>query len=538
MTSTLDVTSLAVLPELPVNHTCNVTTIRDWNANMRGMSETHEDALKLLKARFATLSDLDATGSVLFWDQHTHLPEGGLPGRAEQRATLSRISHEMLVSEETRRLLESAGTPGSGSEDEAVLRVACREYQRAARMPTRLVQELSRSTVLAQSVWAKAREDSDWDAFAPHLEKIFSLKREAAEHLGYDEHPYDALLEAYEPGARKVRLERMFEELKTEIMPMIRNISAAEREDLSSPLHGDFDEAKQEAFGNEVITRFGYDWRRGRQDHVVHPFCIAIGGPGDVRITTRLDKKWLSPALFATMHEAGHAMYEQGVDPSFSRTPLSNGVSMGVHESQSRLWENLVGRSRSFWSHYYPRLQKAFPDAFETVDIENFHRAINEVTPSRIRVEADEVTYNLHVAIRFELEVALIEGSLSVADLPEAWDDKTEEYLGFRPANAAEGVLQDVHWAAGLFGYFPTYTIGNVLSVQLFDAALTAHPEIPEQMERGEFGALLGWLQENVHRHGKKHEPDDLIERATGRPPEAGPYLRYLTKKFGELYGF
>ncbi len=257
-----------------------------------------------------------------------------------------------------------------------------------------------------------------------------------------------------------------------------------------------------------------------------------------MRITTRFDPYRLSPALFATLHESGHALYEQGVDPAYTRTPLAGGVSLGIHESQSRLWENVVGRSRPFWSHFYPRLQDAFPEVLGETTAEDFYRAINAASPSEIRVEADELTYNLHVVLRFELEVALVEGSLAVADLPAAWNEKTEEHLGITPKDDARGVLQDDHWAIGYFGYFPTYTLGNVLSVQLFEAALKAHPEIPSEMERGEFGTLLAWLRENIHRHGKKHEPDTLIEHATGRPPETGPYLRYLGEKFGGLYRF
>jgi carboxypeptidase Taq len=329
----------------------------------------------------------------------------------------------------------------------------------------------------------------------------------------------------------------MFGDLKEGTAGMVRAVSAA-ADDRTAPIRGAFDEARQEAFGKEIAAAFGYDWGRGRQDRAPHPFCINFGGPGDVRITTRFDPGRLSPALFATMHEAGHALYEQGVDPAYTRTPLSGGVSLGIHESQSRLYENVVGRSRSFWSYFYPRLQDAFPDAFGGTSEEAFYRAINAAAPSEIRVEADELTYNLHVVLRFELEVALVEGSLAVRDLPEAWDAKMEEHLGISPKDDARGVLQDDHWAIGFFGYFPTYTLGNVLSVQLFEAALEEHPEIPAEMERGEFGALLAWLRENVHRHGKKHDPDALVEHATGRPPETGPYVRYLEEKFGELYGF
>jgi len=495
------------------------------------------DPLRQLKERLATISDVRAAGAVLGWDQQTYMPPGGVAGRAEQLATLGRLAHEMLVSGETGALLDDAGEPEPGSEDAALVRLARRDYERATKLPGRLVAESSRASSLAQPAWEEARAASDWSLFAPHLEKILGLQRETAEHLGYEDHPYDALLDLYEPRAKTARLRAMFEELRTALVPMIREISALPDEDRSRPLYGSYDEAEQEIFGREVISAFGYDWSRGRQDRAVHPFCINFGGPGDVRITTRFDPGWLSPALFATFHEAGHAMYEQNVDPSYARTPLAGGTSMGVHESQSRLWENLVGRSRAFWSYYYPSLQQTFPEALGAVDAESFYRAINEVKPSEIRVEADELTYNLHILFRFELELDLLVGKLSVADLPAAWNAKMEEYLGVAPENDARGVLQDGHWAAGLFGYFPTYTIGNILAAQLYEAAVGANPEVPGEMVRGEFGALRGWLGENVHRHGSRYDPDELVERATGRQPDAVPYLSYLEGKFGELYG-
>ena len=501
------------------------------------MSDREQNgALGPLKARLATISDVGAASAVLGWDQQTHMPPGGVAGRAEQLATLGRLAHEMLLSEETASLLDAAGEPEPGSEDAALVRLARREYERATKLPSRLVAEISRAASLAQSAWEEARAASDWAAFEPHLRNILELQREVAEHLGYDDHPYDALLDRFEPGAKTANLRAMFEELRAALVPMIREISSLPDEDRARPLYGRFDEAEQERFGRRVISAFGYDWDRGRQDRAVHPFCIDIGGPGDVRITTRFDPGWLSPALFATFHEAGHAMYEQNVDSSYARTPLSGGISMGVHESQSRMWENLVGRSRPFWSFYYPPLQEAFPEALGAVSAEAFYRAINEVKPSEIRVEADELTYNLHILLRFELELDLLEDKLSVADLPSAWNARMKEYLGMTPGNDARGVLQDVHWAAGLFGYFPTYTIGNVLAAQLYEAAVGAHPEIPDEMARGEFGALRGWLRENVHRHGSRYDPDELVERATGRPPDAAPYLGYLRTKFGDLY--
>ena len=501
------------------------------------MTETKNDTIEKLRKRLATVSDLGSANGLLAWDQQTYMPKGGVEGRAETMATLSRLAHEHFVDAETGALLDAAGNLDPASEDGALVRRARRDYERSTRLPSRLVEEMTRAEGLAEPAWVEARAASDFGLFSPHLEKLLPLQREAAEALGYADHPYDALLDGYEPGATKARLEAMFGELKKGIVPMIRAISEKGAGDgRAEVLRGGFDEAVQERFGEEVATAFGYDWDRGRQDRTVHPFCINFG-PDDVRITTRFDPEWLSPALFGTMHETGHALYEQGVDPRYARTPLSGGTSMGIHESQSRMWENLVGRSRGFWSHYYPGLQEAFPEPLRGVDAERFYRAINAVSPSEIRVEADEVTYNLHILLRFELEVALIQGSPAVADLPEAWNAKMEEYLGVTPTSDATGVLQDVHWSAGLFGYFPTYTIGNVLSVQFFEEAVKARPEIPDDIQSGEFSALLHWLREDIHRHGSRYLPHEVVERVTGRPLAAAPYLRYLQTKFGELYG-
>ena len=497
------------------------------------ISDERNDAFRILQDRLATISDVYAAAALLAWDRQTYMPEGGVGGRAEQLATLSRLAHEMLASPETGDLLTRAGEHEPGSDEAAILRLARREYDRASRLPARLVAETSRATALAERAWIQAREGSEWSLFAPHMERVLALKQEEASYLD-GEHPYDAMLDRYDPGTSTHRLLGMFDALKTGIVPLVREVSARLGEDRTAPLSGHFEEATQEAFGRDVISSFGYDWSRGRQDRAVHPFCIDFGGPGDVRITTRIDPARLSVGLFGTCHEAGHALYEQGVDPSYSRTPLASGVSMGVHESQSRLWENLVARSRAFWSYFHPRLREVFPGIPD--DLETLYRAVNDVRPSEIRTEADELTYDLHILLRFELELALFEDGLAVADLPEAWNSKMEEYLGIVPENDALGVLQDTHWAIGLFGYFPSYTVGNVLSVQLFETAVQGRPGILPEMERGEFGTLLGWLRENVHRHGKKYEPDDLIERATGNPPDTAPYLRYLETKFGELY--
>ncbi|MGB3682391.1 MAG: carboxypeptidase M32 [Rubrobacteraceae bacterium] len=503
------------------------------------MTDTGEDKLQLLKDRMASLSDLGGAGMTLFWDRQVYMPEGAVEGRAEQLATISRISHEILTAQETGDLIEALDDLDPETDDGALVRVARRNYEKATRLPSRLVEDLSRAQSLAEPAWVNARAESDWSAFAPYLERLISLQRESAEHLGYEDHPYDAMIDAFEPGQTKARVAEMFEGLKAGILPLLGEVydSIADSDgDRSAPLHGEFDEKKQEEFGQAVITAFGYDWSRGRQDRTVHPFCAGINA-GDVRITTRFDPTWLSPALFATFHESGHAMYEQGVDPTYTRTPLAGGTSLGVHESQSRLWENLVGRSRPFWTHYYPKLQETFPGELGDTDLETFYRAINAVAPSDIRVEADELTYNLHILLRFELEVAIMEDKLPVADLPEAWNAKMEEYLGIRPENDAQGVLQDVHWSAGLFGYFPTYSIGNVLSVQLFDIATEQQPEIKDEISQGEFGTLRNWLRENIHQYGSKHEPEDLVQRVTGSPLNAEPYLKYLNNKFSELYG-
>jgi carboxypeptidase Taq len=492
-----------------------------------------DETFQALEERLATISDVYSAASVLAWDRQTYMPEGGVRGRAEQLASLARLAHEMLVSPETGELLERAGEQEPGSDKAAFLRLARREHERASRLPARLVAETSRATALAEPAWIQARESSDWSLFAPHMERVLALKQEEASHLD-GEHLYDAMLDRYDPGASTRRLRGMFDALKSGIVPFVRDVSASLEEDRTAPLRGEFDEAAQERLGRDVISSFGYDWSRGRQDRAVHPFSIDFGGPGDVRITTRFDPGLLSVGFFATCHEAGHALYEQGVDPAYSRTPLAGGVSMGIHESQSRLWENLVARSRAFWSHFFPRLQTAFPGV--PGDVETLYRAVNAVRPSEIRTEADELTYDLHVLLRFELEVDLFEHGLAVADLPDAWNAKVDEYLGIVPENDALGVLQDTHWAIGYFGYFPAYAVGNVLSVQFFEAAVGERPQILPEMEHGEFGTLLGWLRQNVHRHGKKYEPDHLIEHATGTPLDTAPYLRYLETKFGELY--
>jgi carboxypeptidase Taq len=495
--------------------------------------------LSALKERLADVHNIRTTMGLLGWDQQTCMPPGGAGTRAAQFGTLSRIAHEMFVNPETGRLLGSAEAEGRGldydSDDAALLRAARRDYDRQARLPTELVVETAQVTALAFEEWRKARAASDYGRFAPWLRRIVDLNRRCAEALGYEEHMYDALLDRFEPGMKTAQLRTVFEELKAAQMPLVQAIARrAERAD-DAILRRDYDEKRQEEFGREVAKRLGYDFTRGRLDRAVHPFTGGTGR-GDVRITTRYERNWLPGALFGTMHETGHGLYGQGTAESLDNTLLGTGASLGVHESQSRLWENLVGRSLGFWKFFFPRLKEYFPEALGGFDLEAFYRAINCCRPSLTRVEADEVTYNLHIIIRFEMELGLLSGEIRIEDAPAAWNARYREGLGLSPANDAQGILQDVHWSHGTFGYFPTYALGNLMAVSIFDKALEAIPGIPGQIERGEFKSLLGWLQGSIYRHGRKYLPAELLRRVTGAPLQAGPYIAYLREKYGRIY--
>jgi carboxypeptidase Taq len=500
---------------------------------------TDTSGLGRLKNRLGQIVDLESTAAVLSWDQQTYMPPGGAAARAEQLATLARMSHELFTAGGTHSLIEQAageiGGVDADTDDAALVRVAYRDFDRAVKLPAELVAELARTRTLAQEAWTKARAESSYAAFAPWLEKLIELTRCAAECWGYQDQLYDALLEAYEPGTTTAQVAAMYQELKPGLVSLVQAIVERGTPIDDSVLHRDYPVERQREFSESLVRALGYDFQRGRQDLTTHPFCTTFS-VGDVRITTRFDPHYLSQGLLASVHEAGHAMYEQGCPEHLDRTPLRGGASMGVHESQSRLWENLVGRSRPFWQHFFPRLRDTFPEALADADADAFVRALCKVTPSFIRVEADEVTYNLHVLLRFELEIELLEGRLSVADAPEAWNAKMQEYLGLTPPDDAHGILQDIHWAIGIMGYFPTYSIGNLLAAQLWETATSENPEIPEQISRGEFAPLLGWLRENIHRHGRKYLPNDLIERAAGEPLQSAPFLRYLTQKYTEVY--
>lgn len=498
------------------------------------------EQLTRLKEHLGDITNLRRANAVLGWDQATYMPPGGAAARGEQMATIGHLAHNMFIVEQTGELLERAAEEVRDlppeSDDASLVRVTQRDYDDQRKIPPALVAEIYRHGAMAYQVWTAAREADDFAAFAPYLEKTIEYSRRVAEHLGYQDQMYDALLDQYEPGMKTAQVQAMFAELKRELVPLVHAIS--ERVDLvdDAMMHQHFDETKQEAFGAMVATVFGYDFTRGRQDRTVHPFETSFSR-NDVRITTRFLPTFLPSALFSTMHESGHAMYEQGVGEGLEGTPLASGTSLGMHESQSRMWENVVGRSRGFWQHFYPALQQTFPEQLGKVDVESFYRAMNRVEPSLIRVEADEVTYNLHIMLRLEMELALLSGELNVGDAPAAWNDKMEAYLGLRPPNDAQGILQDVHWSHGSMGYFPTYSLGNFLSVQLFEAAVRDVPEIPAQIGRGDFDALRGWMTDRIYRHGRKFEPNDLVQRATGEPIQSRSYVRYLKSKFGEIYG-
>ncbi len=499
------------------------------------MTEKYQQLVK----RLEDTQNLNRAAAVLGWDQQTHMPPGGAEARAAQLTTLSRLAHEMFVSDETARLLEDAAHETEGMDYDSVeaslIRVVRQDYDEQVKLPSELVAKIAHTTTLAHEVWAKARQDNNFQAFLPSLEQIVDLLLQTAEHLGYEEHPYDALLGQYERGMTTAQVKDIFDGHKPQLVELISAISQHKDRVDDAVLHQPFDRDKQKAFALYAVKKFGFDFQRGRQDVAVHPFCTHFSRD-DVRITTRFEDDFLNPALFGMMHEAGHGMYEQGSAAELDHTPLAGGTSLAVHESQSRMWENIVGRSRGFWSWALPQLQAEFPQ-LAGVDLETFYKAINKVEPSLIRVEADEATYNLHIMLRFDLETDIISGKVKPTDLPEEWNERFEAFFGITPPNDTLGVLQDVHWSAGYMGYFATYALGNLLSVQYYNQALADHPTLPDEIASGKFDTLLGWLNKNIHQHGRKYTGDELTRRVTGDGIQSRDYMDYLQRKFGDIYG-
>lgn len=496
--------------------------------------------LRRLREVLGEVADLEEAVRLCYWDMETYLPANGFAGRGQVLSTLTRRAHDLFASEQVTRLLEAAETDVNGldfdSDDASLVRVTRRDHDRERRIPSELVGEMAEASAAASPAWREARDKADYKLFAPHLAKNLELSRRRAEAIGFESRPFDALLYT-EPGMTTVQLEAIFAELKEAIVPLVRQIAAKSDRVDDSCLYGEFSAERQRKFVKRVIAAFGYDFERGRMDSSAHPFMIGIN-PGDVRLTNRVSTEFLPMSLFGGIHESGHGMYGQGHAVELARTPLWDGASSGVHESQSRLYENLIGRSRPFWRHWFGDLQATFPEQLGKVDIEDFYRAINKVQPSLIRVEADEVTYNLHILLRFEIENDLLEGRLEVDEVPAAWNAKMEEYLGVEPPTQAEGALQDIHWTfSGEMGIFPAYTIGNLVGAQLMTAIEADLPDLDARLEAGDFAPLLGWLRERVHRHGRKFTPAELLERAIGQPMDAGPWIAYVKQKFGDIYG-
>lgn len=497
------------------------------------------EAFSQLNEQFAAISRLSQAAALLGWDQQTQMPSGAASARGEQMAALQQVIHEKSTSEEIGELLmeceEEFANEDPDSADVRILRTARRNYDRSVKLPISLVVELARHGAVSHEAWVHSREDNDFQSFAPYLEKMFDLTRRKAECLGYISHIYDPLLDEYEPGMTHAETSAIFTEIKSDLVELAHSIANSTMKMDTSCIHGIFPVSVQQDLTLKTAQAIGFDTTRGRQDAATHPFCTSFSRD-DVRITTRFDADFLAMALYATLHEAGHALYEQGSPPEFEETPLAGGISLGIHESQSRFWENIIGRSRSFARWIFPQLQQYFPASFSGRVSEEFYRAVNQVQPSTIRVEADEVTYNLHILLRFELECALLEGSLKVRDLPEAWNQKMQDYLGISPPNDSQGCLQDIHWAEGLIGYFPTYSIGNLLSGQIRQAMLIDLPGMEDMIEKGDFSPLLEWLRKHIHCYAGKYLPGELIPLATGSPLSSKPYMNYLREKYTELY--
>jgi carboxypeptidase Taq len=486
-----------------------------------------------LLQRMQELRDLSGVIGLATWDQETYLPRKADAARASQLATLQGLYHERLVEPQLGDWLSAAR--GLPIDEQAMVRVLAHERDRAVKVPARLVKELAEAQSHAISAWKEARDRNDFGVFRKHLERLLALRREQADAIGHSGERYDALLDNYEPGMKVERLTPVLEQLRRKLTPIVEKISARPApEDVFAGKT--FDPDKQWAFTLELLGAMGFDLEAGRQDKSVHPFT---GGthPRDVRLTTRIHPSTPLPAIFGAIHEGGHGLYEQGFAEEHYRTPIAAAPSMGLHESQSRLWENVIGRSRPFWQHFFPRLQRLFPGELGGVSLEQWHRAVNRVELSLTRVEADEVTYNLHVVLRYELELQLLRGTLPVADLPEAWNAKTKSMLGVIPPTPTLGVLQDIHWAWGEFGYFPTYALGNLYAASLCQAAKQALPNLDDAIGSGQLVLLRDWLRDHIHREGFRYFAEDLVKKVTGKGLTDEDFVAYLGEKYSALYG-
>ena len=498
-----------------------------------------EKKLKRVRELLGEISDINSAIFILEWDQQTYMPKLGAGERAKQISTLSGIAHEKFISEELGSLLselkaEYENLP-EDSDDFCLIKVADREYKRKTKLPTKLVAEFSHATAVGQHNWEEARSKNDFKLFEKSLTRIFDLRRKMADFQRPWDCVYDPLLDEFEPGMKIADVLKIFEEVKPVQIELVKSVAGMSDAIHDSFLYEEYDPQKQWDFGLQILSDMGYDWDRGRQDKAVHPFTTTFG-LGDVRITTRIIRENFMSGLFSSIHECGHALYEQGIARNLSRTPLGTGTSLALHESQSRFWENIVGRSMAFWSHYYPKLQTYFPNQLAKVSLEDFYRAINKVKPSLVRVEADEVTYNLHVMLRLELELAVLNNEIKVAELPGLWKEKMNDYLGVVPETDADGVLQDVHWSCGIIGYFPTYALGNMISAMVWQKADSDLENLSGQIAAGKLKPLREYLRKKIHIHGAKFEPAELLRKVFSKGIDPKPYLDYLQNKVDSVY--
>lgn len=493
-----------------------------------------EPALVELKEHLGEIVDLQRAQNVLAWDLEVWMPPGGADSRATQLATLEAVVHERQIDDRLGELLGELAPYAESlpieHDDRCLVRLATRVWERKRRVPTELAAEFAKAQAGSYSAWVEARERNDFPAFRPWLERMVELRLRLAECVAPADDPYDAMLDEFEEGLRTEEVRRIFAALQPELTALVAEHAD---DDVDELVRGPFDVDAQSALSRELIDAFGASWHAFRLDLTVHPFAVTFG-PDDIRLTTRYAEEDLN-ALFTAMHECGHGLYEWGSSPTLDRTPLAGCMSSTLHESQSRLWENVVGRSLPFWRWFYPRVQETFPDPLGEMSLERFHRAVNRARRTFVRVDADETTYGFHIILRFELEQALVSGKLAAKDLPEAWNTRFHELIGLDVPDDRLGVLQDSHWSGGAFGYFPTYLLGSVLSVQIGEKAREAIPDLHEQWERGEFFELHAWLRENLYALGSKFTPAETIERVAGGPIDPQPYLRYLRDKLGTL---
>jgi carboxypeptidase Taq len=485
------------------------------------------------------IHDLGKAQALLSWDREVNMPKAGTSERVAQMTTLSRLTHVMFTTDDMGELIEQAAADLNGADYESneasLIRHLRRSYANSRKLPTEFVTRVSEVSGQAREAWVEARAENAFSTFQPWLEQIVSLCQEMADLYGYEDEKYDALLDKFEPDMKTAEVRAVFNAVKEALTPLSQAIAERQTAVDDSLLHQEYPIDKQKEFARYIAAAVGYDFDRGHLGTVIHPFATSFSR-NDARITTRWYPDFLSSSLFGTLHESGHAMYEQGTHADLGRTPLARGTSLGIHESQSRMIENLVGRNRGFWQAHFPKLQALFPEQLGHHTAEDFYRAINKVQPSFIRVEADELTYNLHIILRFELEQAMLNGELAVADLPAAWNDKMQQLLGIVPANDREGCLQDVHWSRPGFGYFPTYALGNLYAAQFWQTAVSQQPRINAELAEGRTDTLLTWLGDNIHQHGRKFTPSELVQRVTERPLSHQPFIDYVTEKFTDLY--